>query len=767
MKKLGRFALFAIFTLVLVVSTCLLVSCDDGNNQGSNFKVTIHQNNGKADIVWDINDDVPSITKDGFHVGGFYLDENMTISTTLESLKTTGLTKNIDVYVKWEENVCNHVEVVDEMVAPTCTAFGLTEGKHCSKCGKVLQEQIKLPALGHIGGIFTCTEQATCIRCHEKYGKPLGHDYSTEWTVDVPATCTQNGSKSHHCTRCTDKKDVTEIAAGHVGGQATCVDKAVCEVCHEQYGEPLGHDYQDKVCTRCGEHYSSRGLKYVLNDDGNSYTVQGVATRTDTDLIILAIYKGKPVTSIGDDAFRDCTSLTSITIPDSVTRIGSYAFLGCSGLTSITVAQGNTKYHSAGNCLIETESKTLIAGCKTSVIPTDGSVTIIGSEAFRGCSGLLSITIPDSVMDIGRNAFLGCSGLTSITVAQGNTKYHSAGNCLIETESKTLIAGCKTSVIPTDGSVTIIGSEAFRGCSGLLSITIPDSVMDIGRNAFLGCSGLTSITVAQGNTKYHSAGNCLIETESKTLIAGCKTSVIPTDGSVTIIGSEAFRGCSGLLSITIPDSVMDIGRNAFLGCSGLTSITVAQGNTKYHSAGNCLIETESKTLIAGCKTSVIPTDGSVTIIGSEAFRGCSGLLSITIPDSVMDIGRNAFLGCSGLTSITVAQGNTKYHSAGNCLIETESKTLIAGCKTSVIPTDGSVTIIGHFAFYGCRNLTSITIPDSVTSIRLHVFYDCSGLTSITYKGTTKQWRAISKLPAWNKGLPSSCKIVCTDGTIAM
>lgn len=354
--------------------------------------------------------------------------------------------------MKWEENACNHVVVVDEMVAPTCTTTGLTEGKHCSKCGKVLQEQIKLPALGHIGGIFTCTEQATCIRCHEKYGKPLGHDYSTEWTIDVSATCTQNGSKSHHCTRCADKKDVTEIVAtGHVGGVATCVDKAVCEVCHEQYGEPLGHDYQDRVCTRCGEHYSSRGLKYVLNDDGNSYTVQGVATRTDTDLIILAIYKGKPVTSIGDDAFRDCTSLTSITIPDSVTSIGRTVVSGCTSLTSITVAKGNTKYHSDGNCLIETESKTLIVGCKTSVIPTDGSVTIIGYFAFYGCRNLTNITIPDSVTSIGWHAFYDCSGLTSITY-KGTTKQWRAISKL-PAWNKGLPSSCK--IVCTDGTISM------------------------------------------------------------------------------------------------------------------------------------------------------------------------------------------------------------------------------------------------------------------------------------------------------------------------
>ena len=304
----------------------------------------------------------------------------------------------------------------------------------------------------------------------------------------------------------------------------------------------------------------------------------------------------------------------------------------------------------------------------------DYTVTSIGYAAFEK-SPLTSITMPDSLIGIGSFAFRNCSGLEEIEVESGNTKYHSSGNCLIETASKTLIAGCKNSEIPSDGSVTRIGYSAFYGCTSLTSITIPDSV--------------------------------------------------------TSIGMYAFRDCTGLTSITIPDSVTSIIQDAFRACTGLTSINVDSKNTRYHSAGNCLIETDSKKLIAGCNNSVIPTDGSVTCIAGSAFEGCSGLTSITIPDSVTSIGIWAFYNCSSLEEIKVAEGNANYHSAGNCLIETASKTLITGCKNSVIPTDGSVTSIGEYAFYGCTSLTSITIPDSVTSIGQDAFESCSGLTSVT------------------------------------
>ena len=200
---------------------------------------------------------------------------------------------------------------------------------------------------------------------------------------------------------------------------------------------------------------------------------------------------------------------------------------------------------------------------------------------------------------------------------------------------------------------------------------------------------------------------------------------------VTSIGNAAFSGCSGLTSVTIPNSVTSIESQPFTGCSGLTSIKVESGNTNYDSRNNCnaIIETSTNTLIAGCKNTVIPN--SVTGIGFGAFYGHSGLTSITIPNSVTSIGWDAFGSCIGLTSIKVENGNTKYDSRNNCnaIIETSTNTLIAGCKNTVIPN--SVTSIGNYAFHACSSLTSVTIPNSVTSIGNDAFYNCDGLTSVT------------------------------------
>ena len=235
------------------------------------------------------------------------------------------------------------------------------------------------------------------------------------------------------------------------------------------------------------------------------------------------------LTSIGGVTFLDCSSLTSVTIPNSVTSIGNWAFSGCSGLTSVTIGSSVTSIGSFAfyKC----------SGLTSVTIPS--SVTSIGESAFDNCSGLTSVTIPNSVTSIGTSAFDGCSGLTSMKVASGNPVYDSRDNCnaIIETATNTLISGCKSTVIPN--SVTSIGTSAFDGCSGLTSVTIPNSVMRIGYHAFSGCSGLTSVTIPN---------------------------------SVTSIGEYAFSICRGLTSVTIPSSVTSIGHNAFYGCNNLKRI---------------------------------------------------------------------------------------------------------------------------------------------------------------------------------------------------
>ena len=546
---------------------------------------------------------------------------------------------------------------------------------------------------------------------------------------------------------------------------------------------------------------------------------------------------------IGDYAFSSCRNLTSVRIPATVSYIGTNPFQGCSGIESIVVDSDNPAYDSRSNCnaIVYTNYDRIISGCKNTTIPSD--IKSIWERSFYSLD-MSSITIGQNVADIGMNAFFNCSDLKRVrslaitpptcgTDAFGNidlssitlyvpnvAKYKSTatwsefGNILplsewkdyytitymidgevyateevaegavitpkeapakdgfifyewkglpetmpgnhltveaIYTEPITFesnglwyslcykgqvaiianpsgerYAGNVTipETVSNEGveySVTSIGSYAFYLCSGLTSITIPNTVTSIRGLAFVGCSGLTSIVVEEGNTFYDSRNNCnaLIETETNNLIRGCQSTIIPN--SVTSIENSAFDDCSGLTSITIPNTVTSIGNSAFHYCSGLTSIVVEEGNTFYDSRNNCnaLIDTKTNRLIRGCQSTIIPN--SVTSIGDYAFYGCSGLTSIIIPNSVTSIGRYAFYGCSGLTSITIPNSVTSI-----------GERAFYGCSgLTSITIPNSVTSIGNNVFQGCSGLTSIIIPNSVTSIGDYAFDDCKGLTSIT------------------------------------
>ena len=567
---------------------------------------------------------------------------------------------------------------------------------------------------------------------------------------------------------------------------------------------------------------------------GGSVTIAGL-TRYGKQLSIIKVpskIERLSVTELSRNSFRDCTNLVSVTIPDSVTSIGEGAFRGCSSLESMTApfvgaeagktAEDTYQYpfgyifgtssYNGGTAVRQTYygSSTSSTTSTTYYIPSSlRSVTVTGGNilrgAFSGCSMLTSVTIGDSVTSIGGYAFNGCKA----EIVWGDTP-------AITEIGEDAFAGYAGASITIPNSVTSIRDYAFSGCTSLISVTIGDSVTSIGKRAFNNCHSLERLTVALDNPVYHSAGNCIIETATKTLIQGCKGSVIPDDGSVTSLGSQAFYYCDSLTSIAIPNSVTSIGGSAFEGCYSLEAVHIADigkwaaigfGNEEANPlryAGKLYLNGELVTDLVipdsvtsirdcafyGCDSLLSVTiPDSVTSIGKYAFYDCDSLLSVTIPDSVTSIRDYAFDGCTSLESLTVADGNTVYHSAGNCIIETATKTLIQGCKGSVIPDDGSVTSIGSQAFYYCDSLTSIAIPNSVTSIGERAFYgctslasvtiensvktigwyafqNCTSLTSVIFTGTKTQWNAISKGTYWNYGCPFT-EVVCSDGTVSV
>lgn len=380
-------------------------------------------------------------------------------------------------------------------------------------------------------------------------------------------------------------------------------------VCTHEYGEwvidcePLVgvEGKKHRTCTLCGssdeaaiEMLYSQGLAFVSNGDGTC-KVAGIGTCTDATVAIPSVSPDEEaVTDIGYSAFLDCTSVTAVVIGKGVTTIGDYA--------------------------------------------------------FRSCTSLTSVTFPDSITSIGNSSFFGCDGLTSITLPD---------------------------------SVTNICEYAFARCKNLTSIHIPAGVRVIEPDILLGCVNLTEIDVAKENPVYHSAGNCLIETASKTLLAGCKDSRIPHDGSVTVIGDRAFDECSRLTSIEIPDTVTRIGNRAFSFCTSLSSI-------------------------------VIPD--SVTETGEQLFYGCGALTEATLSGSLTILNSYMFQGCEALTTIRIPD---------------------------------SVTYIGKWVFRDCGRLASVYLSDNVTDIDERAFSGCCNLVDIYYSGTESQWNAISKGEQWN------------------
>ncbi|MBO7470560.1 MAG: leucine-rich repeat domain-containing protein [Bacteroidaceae bacterium] len=302
------------------------------------------------------------------------------------------------------------------------------------------------------------------------------------------------------------------------------------------------------------------------------------------------------VTSISNDAFRGCSSLYTINIPNTVTTIGYNAFRDCTNLT-FTIPNSVTSI--GGNAFLNTPWYN----------GQPNGMVYVGNVAYcyKG-SGLQNISLRDGTLSIACNAFRNCTDLRTITIPE---------------------------------SVTEIGEYAFANCSSLTSISIPGNVTSIGWSAFAECSKITSITIPNGVTKLEQG-----------LFEGCSqlnTIILPDN--LVFIGSGAFQFCSSLESIAIPEGVTSIGGSAFRSCTSLTSLTIPNG---------------------------------VTCIDGQTFQNCSSLTSITIPNSVTSIEYQAFEGCTSLTSVTINIENPLSIDDGQTFSNSANATLYVpyGCKAA-------------------------------------------------------------------------------------
>ena len=637
-----------------------------------------------------------------------------------------------------EGSAIGHNEVVDKAIDPTCTQTGLTSGSHCSICGVVTKKQNTLSALGHYWKDATCQSPKTCNRCGTTQGTTIAC-VESNWIVDKQPNQTENGIKHTECLVC-------------------------------------GRVIREEIIKAT----ASVGLVFTLNSDKQSYSISGIGTCTDTEIIIPSEYNGLPVTKIGADAFIGNRTLEKISLPDTIVYIGEYAFSGCYALKEINFPSGlqqiwNYAFYfckSLVNVDIP-DSVTRLGcaaffGCESLVnVKLGANVSILFNDidsygatkqtygAFENCVSLKTVTINACYIEIQDETFYNCSSLEQIifngtikewqNAKRYNLWNYNTGNytvyCTNGTITKTGTINQDLSIgieyeLNSDGkSYTVIG---IGTCTDT-EIIIPSEyngfpVTNIGYEAFMNCTSLTSIEIPDSVT--------IIDDYAFSYCTKLTTVIIPN--SVTKIETSLFQGCSSLTSITIPDSVTSIPGLTFYGCTSLTSITIPNSVT---SIGKYAFE--SCTSLAS-----ITLSNSLTSIDDYAFMSCTSLTSITIPDSVMSIGYQAFSRCTLLSSITLS----------NSLMSIGDAAFMLCTSLTSVTIPDSIWKISESTFSGCTSLTSVTIPNSVTNIDDYAFSGCTSLKSINFEGTIEKWKKINKYVYWNDNT-GQYTIYCTDGTI--
>ena len=699
-----------------------------------------------------------------------------------------------------------HTEVVDKGKAPTCTESGVSDGKHCSVCGTVTVKQNALEALGHTDG---------------------------EWITDKEAGKTEDGFRHMNCAVCGEKiKTETLYATGSLGliyelnedkasytltqfGTCTDTEIIIPSVYNGLPVTAIGDKAFDQWWLMDNHHYSQEAIDNLnkitgVKIPGSVKSIGRLAFRGCGNIENVDLAEG--LVSIGEHAFAEGPRLFDLKLPSTLKSIGAGAFVWCKfksitipegvtyighsafgfvpnlesifipssviemdgnicagwggGIQYITVDPKNPRYHSAGNCIIETATKTLVGVCKNSVLPTDGSITTIAPLAFSSV-GCTEVILPEGITKICDSAFEGAE-ISSLTLPSTLEYIGARAFAWSWSRSVTLSSGIK-----------YIGESAFE-CAEIESFVFNGTsseweAIEKGQNWNTECT--FEVQFKGGSSFSEGLSYELNGNGQSYVVSGIGTCtdteiVIPSTYNglpVTAIGHEAFRDCTNIESIIIPDSVTSIGNAAFTCCENLKTITLPKKVTSwgFYSPFEACYKLRSIVLPEG-----------IEFINEGLFSYCNNLISITIPSTVTKI-NNTFYN-SRLVEIVnnssvdipakefddgrfldIHSGESKFvnvddylfysYNNNNYLIqyigeETELTlpttyfgenyqiyhNAFENCSflTSIV-IPNSVTHIGSFAFTNCTSLVNITLSDQITNIGKYVFYECDSLTNIT------------------------------------
>lgn len=387
---------------------------------------------------------------------------------------------------------------------------------------------------------------------------------------------------------------------------------------------------------------------FELSDDGAGYiVVSTINTKNVTAVSIPDEYNGKPVVGVADNTFRDCENLVSVQIPDSVKSIGKLAFQNCPSLKSVSIGRG---------------------------------VETLGKQAFGDCHELKDVNINAASLQGYNYDFFGQPFLRA------------GKNC----GGMDVMFGDSVEYIPNFIFSSYYDNDN-KHQTYIDHLRVSDKVENVGETAFWDIDFINHIEAP-------------VTVASKAAEDNQNTVQTVTVTSGTELTKSDFQNCQNLRSVTLPADMTTIASGVFYGCDLLDTITVAEDNPVYHSSNNCIIESATKTLVAGSNTAVIPTDGSVTKIADSAFYARNSLKTVAIPDSV--------------------------------------------------------THIGESAFYRCEILEKVTLGKGLIDIGADALRYCDMLDSVFYNGTLKEWDDVVKGKYWNANSPFS-QVVCSDGNITL